>query len=578
MISSRRLKSIARSHTSIALAIAAILGTLTNWTSQTPYGYNAGYNDHSVLSLEGLQWADPSKFVNDWFMNNAPQPHWFFDLLTYAGQSTGLLSEFYFGFWVLGLITCGYATAMLAKKWVPRNPWLAALAFALVISLAPWVIVGSASTMIATALPTVVGGQFTYLFMAALLTNRRRLAAVAAPLVAIFHVQQGAVLIVVLVVGIVVEFVRTRRVAWPLVISTGVSLGIVIFGLWLRPVASNLSDFVAVCDTIIPYHCAAHTWGKWKLLASGGFIVLSALSIFYVPRRMRITWIASVGLAGFGLLAGMAVDAFSVPVLGTFAQATNIYRLAVLLLPFMVWGMLLPVLRIGWSKTYFGIVAVWFVMVALYVCLDAWELGSVFVKVPLVVALLAIVIATAWWRNRATGNTAKRGIARGGVALFVGAMVATAALAGGIIVRPLDITFVPDAGLRAWGEAVESIVPSGDIILSDSRAQSVRLVTGRAVIADCKTVPYGGKAWRDWNERIDDLGGLNVCLDPRNPGIETFSAERLDRVAKKYGASFMTIDPTQAERISDGLDRLGWQKVLNPMPGVSAVLYEQRSH
>src|SRR6185312_13815653 len=88
---------------------------LTNLTSQTPYRYNPGYNDHSVLSLEGLRWADPTKFVNDWFMNAAPQPHWFFDLITYWGQSAGLLSQFYFVYWIAGLVACGFATALIAK-------------------------------------------------------------------------------------------------------------------------------------------------------------------------------------------------------------------------------------------------------------------------------------------------------------------------------------------------------------------------------------------------------------------------------------------------------------------------------
>lgn len=571
------LRSSARSHTAIALVVAAVIGTLTNWTSQTPYGYNAGYNDHSVLSLEGLRWADPTKFVNDWFMNAAPQPHWFFDLITYWGQSAGLLSQFYFVYWIAGLVACGFATALIAKKWLPRHPWLGAIAFAIVISLTPWVVVGSASTMIATALPTVVGGQLIYLCLAALLTGRRTLACVAAPLVALVHVQLGAVLIVVLVVTLVVEFIRTRRADWLLAGSTVLTLAIVIFGLWLRPVASNLNDFITICDTIIPYHCAAQTWGKWKLLASGAFIVLSALTFFYVPRRIRPIWLATIGLAAFGLLAGMTVNAFTIPVLGRFAQATNIYRLAVMLLPFAVWGILLPVLRLGWDRKYAALLSVWFVMAALYITCDAWELGPLDVKLPLAVGLLAITVVTAWAHKRVRSDPSRRIVARSGAALFAVVMLLTAALTGGLVVRPLDITFVPDSGLRAWGAAVEKIVPSGDIILADSRAQSIRLVTGRAVVADCKNVPYGGKPWREWNERINDLGGLDVCLNPANPGIETFSARHLDRVAAKYHATFMTIEPGQAERVGAGLQTYGWNKVLDSMPGVSAVLFEHRA-
>lgn len=572
-----RLALFARSHSFIALVTAAITAILTNWTSQTPYGYNAGYNDHSVLSLEGLRWADPTKFVNDWFMDEAPQPHWFFDSLTFIGQSTGLLSEVYFAFWLGGLIIGGYATAIFARRWIPRQPLVASIAFAVIISLSPWAIVGSASTMIATALPTVVAGHLLYLFLASLLTGRRRIAAVAAVLVGVVHVQQGAVVVVILVVSAIVELAMKRRMPWSLAVAAAATSAVVAFGLWLRPVASNLADFVVVCDTIIPYHCAAHTWSRAHLVASAAFIVLSALSIFYVSRRRRIIWLTTVGLAAFGLMCGLVVDALSVPFLGTFAQATNIYRLAVVLLPFAIWGLLLPVLRPRRGLRGAAVILLWFGLAGLYICLEPWQLGSQTTKLFLVGVVLVLVLASTYVGPLMHSSLQRRWLEKSVTLLVTAAFLVTSAISGGLVVRPLDITFVPDRALAAWGERVESLVPSGEIILAPSPAHSIRLVTGRAVIADCKTVPYGGDAWTEWKERIDDLGGFDVCLDPGLPGLASFDAHELNAVAEKYDAEYMVISPEQAARESASLEELGWHVILEPTPGMSVVLLEHRS-
>lgn len=574
MTARSRISAALRGHTAIALSCAALLGVFINWTGQVPVGYSAGVNDHSVLSLEGLRWADPTRFVNDWFMQSAPQPHWFFDIVTYLGAISGRLGELYFAYWVVGLVAFGFATALLAKQIVPRHQWLASLLVTVVIAQTPWNVVGSGSTMIAQALPTVVGGQVLYLFLVLLLTGRLRLAAVAAAVVAVFHVQQGAIVIVILVVTIVVDAMRNRRIAWPLVIALGASIVPVVVGLRLRPVAANLSDFVDVCETIIPYHCAAHAWGPLMLLAFTGFIGLSALTVVVFTGRARWFWVTSVGLAAFGLLAGMWADALQLPLFGELAQATNIYRLGVLLLPFTVWGIVLPVLRPLRGRSGVVVGLVWLGLLAAYFLLPGWPIGTARRAAVVLALLVVVVIVTTFLAGRADARR-EAWMRRAGASTFGAVFVVAALIAGMIVVRPLVIDFVPDPGLRAWGAEVEQIVPPGEVILVPPLSHTVRLVSGRAIVADCKNVPYGGEAWQQWKQRLTDLGGIEQCLAPSLSTFGDFSAEHLDELAAKYGADYLVLDPAHESRVHDVLATLGWRTILDPVHGINAVVVER---
>lgn len=58
----------------LPILLALILGFLES-SSRTGLGYLAGWADHFVLSTEGIQWARPDAYANDWFMQSAPQPH-----------------------------------------------------------------------------------------------------------------------------------------------------------------------------------------------------------------------------------------------------------------------------------------------------------------------------------------------------------------------------------------------------------------------------------------------------------------------------------------------------------------------
>jgi len=427
-----------------ALLAAALLGVLSNWTFQFAYGYSSGLNDHSVLSLHGLQMADPTKFVNDWFMNSAPQPHWLFDLVTYVGVVTNSLSISYFLYWLTGLIVFGYATVILARRWTPQYPMAATLSVTVIIALLPWNVVGTGSTMIAQALPTVLAGHLVYLGLALLLTERYRALPFVAGAVALVHVQQGAVIAIMMAATAVLRLVVDRRLNWSLLLATAAAVAGTALGLVIRPVAANLSDFVVVCNTIIPYHCAAQTWGIRGLLAFAGIIGLSFLTFLLVKKGNRSNWLGSLGLAAFGLLAGMTANALSVPVFGELAQAVNVYRLGVVIVPFAVWGIVTPAIRAIRGDASLAIVGAGGALLAAYFLLDGWSIGNRFLRGAVLLIVVAIPLIVMWLK----ANRKQSGPPWWAVSATAASFAVAAAIAGSFVIRPLNIEYVPVAGLK----------------------------------------------------------------------------------------------------------------------------------
>ncbi|WP_158864959.1 DUF6798 domain-containing protein [Leifsonia sp. AG29] len=556
----------------LAISMAVLLGTLEVWGNQAA-GYIAGWGDHFVLSPEGLSWAIPGAFANDWFMESSPQPHWFFDIVTYLGQLSGHLSTAYALFWAVGLLAFGGATALMAMLVARRAAWPVAIGFTFLISQTPWEIGGTGSLVIAQALPAVTSASLVYLAVAALLTDRRWLAGVVSVLVAIVHVQEGAVIAIILGAFTVLDVVRTRRIDWRLVGAIAVTTAFVIFGLLFRPVASNLHDFVEICDTVIPYHCAAHLWSAPELMSTVGLIVLAALSVFLLPRRLRLAWLVTVGLAIAGYGLGFAADALSVPVLGPLAQGVNVYRLGVVLLPFAIWGALLPLLKPELTRWSIVRLILWALALAGFLTSPfRYVMG---VTSPLFLAVIAIIAASA-----ILGVRYRRRVSRpfimGLSAFLLGLLfVFTAAGSGAITIKRPDFRFISNQALIQWGDQVRAAVPAGKVIVSSPRNEWTKLVTQRAVVVDCKDVPYGGKPWREWKKRIGDLGGLSQCVAPGPLLYNTLSASRLISIADEYHSDFITVDPTLTET-ADAMKAKGWHLLVQPV-GTAGVFVFGRS-
>jgi hypothetical protein len=563
-----------RSHLGIAVLSAALLGLMEVWGKQAN-GYLAGWGDHFVLSPEGLSWAIPGAFENDWFMESSPQPHWFFDSVTYLGQVTGHLSSFYAVFWGVGLLAFGAATALMAVKVAPKAALAVAVGFTLLTSQTPWMIGGTGSLVIPQALPAVASGSLVYLTLAALVTGHRRIAAAVAVLTAVVHVQQGAVVVIILVAFTLTDVLRTRRVDRVLAGSIVGAVAIVVFGLVLRPVASNLDDFVEICDTVIPYHCAAHLWSAGEIRSTVGLIGLAVLSAFVLTRRARIGWLVTVGLAITGYALGFAADALSIPVLGQLAQGVNVYRLGTVLLPFAIWGALLPLLHPVWSKGAIARLVVWAASFMLLLSSPFWYLGGANTS-PWFIAALVVLTASAYLVSR-FGTRLTRPFVTGLSVFLVGSLfVFVSAGTGMLAISAPDFRFQKEPLLGQWGDQVRAAVPAGDVIVTSPRNDWMKLITQRAVVADCKDVPYGGEPWREWKERIGDMGGIAQCVAPGPLLFNDLTAPQVIAIADEYDSDFIALDPAVTGTAADLVD-LGWEPVVQPVDVYGIVVYERGS-
>ena len=548
--------------------VATVLGILEIW-SNIGRGYISGWGDHVVLSPEGISWARPGAFENDWFMEAAPQPHWFFDFITFAGESLGILSSVYVLYWACGLLAFGAATAILAYRFAPSAPWGVAIGVTLFAGMSSWMVGGTGSPVIAQALPAVLSANLIYLLIACFLTQRRVLAMVIAPLIAIVHVQQGSIAAVLLIGALAAYWITERRIDWRLAGALGLTGAAVAFGLLLRPVASNLSDFVQICNQMIPYHCAAHLWGWQDLLSAVGLIVLCALTVVLMPPKQVVLWLATVGLATLGYSLGFAADALRIPFLGEIAQGVNVYRLGAVLLPFALWGAFTPFIGRLSRRTSFPLILIW---LAGFCCLILGVGWSGDTRVRLILFLAVAVGVTGWSLLRRREGSLSHGAVVSASALSFGVLLVLAnALNGGMSVRTPNFIFVADSDLRAWGAQVRDVVPAGEIIVASPRTEWVKLVTERGVIADCKDVPYGGQAWTEWNERLEDLGGWEQCVGPML--YDQLSADELVAIADEYDSDFISVGAAIPPDVPGDLENLGWERLVEPVAAAGTAIY-----
>jgi hypothetical protein len=551
------------------IAAAAVFVAVLAPLLQLRYSYQAGTNDHLVLSLQGLQWGIPGFLQDDWFVAAAPQPHILFDVATWAGAATGRLAEVYLAWWILGLVAGGAATAVLARAWTPRHPVAVSAAVAALIGLGPETVLGSTTPALPTALPHELGGFGAYLAAALLLTRRPRAAAVVIVLTAVVHVQVGALAAVVGVIAVLAVAVFDRQGWWSVLAGCVVAGGVVVTVLRLRPVAADAGDFVQICGEVIPYHCDATTWTPGQL-GSGYAVVLAALlSVAFVARSDWSgigVWVAAVVAPAVGLVGGVLANRYGVPVVGRLAQSTNIFRLAVLLVPFGAWGLTAGFSRLsGWRRLAWLVPAA----VAGYGWLVPRD-GTValpdhpgWAGVVLGVGALGVLLRTALpWRVGPVRTGSLLGAAAGFTAL--GVLVTGAIELQVLRWRPMNITFVPDATDRAMGRLVAAHVPVGEEVLVPPTLGVVRLTSGRSIVVDCKAVPYGGAAWREYRARMEALGGRGACHSGGRPFLEV-APEDLTAAALRYGARYLLLTVWDA-RVT-AIQDLGWRVLVEAPVG-----------
>ncbi|MCP2270548.1 DUF6798 domain-containing protein [Actinokineospora diospyrosa] len=575
----RALPRPPRAHPRLALVLRAVAGALVlGFVQHWRYGYSAGNGDHRVLSAQGMHWADPTLFAGDWFLERSPQPHWLFDVVTWFGMEIGKLSTVYVGYWALSLLAFGLATALLARRWAPAHQSTATVLVCFLAGMMPWWLLGTGSPLYPNALPVVLAGCMVYLVVAALFTDHRTFAAVAAVVAAAVHLQQGMVLAILLIGLAAVRFhlgrlpgTGRRRVDRVLLLGGAGCAAVVLFGLWLRPVAGEISDFAQICTQLIPYHCEASSWSTHVVWAGMALVGLAVLSCLYFSRSTIATWAVLIALPAFGLVVGVAADRWNVPMVGELAQGLNVYRLDVVLLPMAVWGLIVPLFAP--VKTWVRLIALGAVIGLGYLLAGSYTFDPrwMFERpnggpwLLLFAGALVVGAAAMAVRARKPGwATGTNGVVHGSALAVVGAVLAAVFSAGAPPLRTFDVVYISDNDIHDWGMAVRRTLPPGAQLISPPLGQYIRMASGRGVVADCKNVPYGGDAWIEYQHRINSIGGLEQCLMKIPSVFFTLPLERYTQVAREFGADYLVVEEGMQWRIPE-LVAAGWTIVLEPV-------------
>lgn len=79
-----------------------------------------------------------------------------------------------------------------------------------------------------------------------------------------------------------------------------------------------------------------------------------------------------------------------------------------------------------------------------------------------------------------------------------------------------------------------------DVLASDPSIPWIRILTRRAIVADCKGAPYGGAHWSEYIRRLNVLGVSrpDTCI-----GYKQLSLERILEFPKSVGATTVLLIP-----------------------------------
>jgi hypothetical protein len=131
-----------------------------------------------------------------------------------------------------------------------------------------------------------------------------------------------------------------------------------------------------------------------------------------------------------------------------------------------------------------------------------------------------------------------------------------------------NIQFIPDNQQRAFGNAISSSVPSGQVVAGDPVNYWLRMNSGVGYAVDCKFRPIGGgEPLAEFYRRLDPIGGYESAC--RSSSFLSVSASDLDSFAKVSASELLLLE-TSDGRISDLL-LLGWR--ITPSPDLERFSY-----
>ena len=502
-------------------------------------GYLVGYYEQSLLSIHGIALADRTAFVGDWFNLNAPQPHIFFDVVTYFGEKLQLLDGVYFAYYLVSCTMFVLGTALLARHWLPlRLQWMQHFV-TILATVGPSFSLGTFLTIHMEAVPNMAGACAAYLGIAMLITRRWTWLAVMLPVTSVLHLQHGLGLASIVILATILRFTEKRLV---LLASSMLTIAIAVMTVVERDLLGGSKEIANdVAEVGSTGHFNAQLWGS-RVIWSGIFLIVLALLNFALDSRSapgrRLFGVFMI--ASLAPIVGVVSDLWNIEPFQSLARSFFVYRYSMYLVPFAYWLIVRLFARSTMDRSYLAVpelllslFLLWRVTHLIY----SWSatyfhLGELFV--------IGLLVVTA----RIVGRKPTF-LARGLIVLVaVAASIAMFNSASDIYGRDWPHLGLSrnDPNVLRTGEAAQHLGPK-DVLATDPSIGWMRLFLRRAIVADCHGTPYGGDAWWEYRRRLRALGveKPNQCT-----GFRDLSYDRILALRESVGATTILLDPGAA--------------------------------
>jgi hypothetical protein len=404
-----------------------------------------------------------------------------------------------------------------------------------------------------------LAASITFLILAMWIRGDRKYLFILLPCIPVIHIQIGAIALGLIAMLVAIGWLQGNRPRLIHLALVGLTVVTTLFGLVLRPVAGNTKEFSEICKRLIPHHCYAPSWSNEKIAFCIVFVLLGLCLVLLVEddRISKPFRLVVIGLPIAVLTFSLALDRFSDGPLTDLVRGNNIYRLAVVVVPFLYWAPLLIWRNNKRSiRSITGSILSGFLLVLLLLIPGH---GSRFEATPvLLLWLMAVAIVTFWCRN-----LIERSIrSRFSLVLISTVMITTGALTfNERSFSSPDLQFIPNEYQRVFGEALKKSVPNGKAVAGDPINYWMRMASGVGYAVDCKFRPIGGgEPLKEFYKRLQPLGGYEeACL---NYSFNAATASQLDNFAQASDAELLLLISTDA-RIANLLST-SWEKLDTP--------------
>lgn len=522
-----------RGHTSIG--VVTILTGVFFGTN----GYLVGYYEQTLLSIHGIALADKTAFVGDWFNTNAPQPHMFFDLVTYVGEKLQFLDGIYFLYYLASCTMFALGTALLAHHWLPqRLQWMQHLVNVLA-TIGPAFSLGTFLTIHMEAVPNMAGACAAYLGLACLITRRWTWLAFMLPVTSVLHLQHGIGLASIVLLAVLFGVVERRLM---LIASSVFALIIAGYMVIERGLLSGSSEIAKdVAEVGSTGHFNAEVWGS-QVIRGGLFLIALAVLNFVLDSKQtegrRVTYVFA--LTGLVPIVGVVSDLWNIEPLQSLSRSFFVYRFSMYLAPFAYWFIVRT--TVNWCRSrvvtaipnlLLGVSALWMITRLPFTWLTAYVHQT-----ELIAVMVLVVIAR--FSYQLSRIVARSMVSAAGMAAVCLLFVAATE------VHRLEW---PHLSLSRYDHNVirttriAQKLGSADVVATDPSISWMRLFLRRAIVADCHGTPYGGDAWWEYRRRLRALGveKPNECT-----GFNDLTIDRILTLRASVGATKILLTPASA--------------------------------